>query len=66
MWKEINQNLGNYYNKYIQGMLDTEEEKPGAMKKLYHFVKYRGQDSFGVSTPQYVLETNSLICQEES
>ena len=33
--KEINQDLDNAYNKYIQGMLDTEEDKPGAMKMLY-------------------------------
>ena len=48
--KEINQDLDNSYTKYIQGMLDTEVDKPGAMKKLYRFVKSLGQDSFGVST----------------
>ena len=48
--KEINRDLDESYNKYIQGMLNTEQDKPGAMKRLYRFIKSLGRDSFGVST----------------
>ena len=38
LWKEINRDLDEAYNKYIQGMLNTEQDMPKAMKKLYRFI----------------------------
>ena len=48
--KEINKDLDMAYNRYIHGILNSEKDKPGALKRLYRFVKSLGQDTFGVST----------------
>ena len=48
--KEINQELSDAFSEYINGILDPEENKPGACKKFYSFIKSLKQDNFGVGT----------------
>ena len=48
--KEINQELSDTFSEYINGILDPEENKPGACKRFYTFIKSLKQDNFGVGT----------------
>ena len=48
--KEINQELQKAYANYINRLLDPEEDKPGAIKRFYRYIKHLRQESTGVST----------------
>ena len=48
--KEINQELQQAYTNYINRLLDSEEDKPGAIKRFYRYIKHLRQESTGVST----------------
>ena len=48
--KEINQELQQAYANYINRLLDPEEDKPGAIKRFYRYMKHLRQESTGVST----------------
>ena len=48
--KEINHELQLAFNDYINTILDPQDEKPGACKRFYTFIKSLRQESFGVGT----------------
>ena len=48
--KEINHELQTSFNSYINNILDPEEDKPGACKRFFTFIKSLRQDNFGVGT----------------
>ena len=52
--KEIYQELQQAYANYINRLLDPEEDKPGAIKRFYRYIKHLRQESTGVSTPGHL------------
>ena len=47
--REINSDLKSAYSDHINKLFDTEEDKPGAMKRFYRFLKSLRRDACGVS-----------------
>ena len=48
--REINRDLEAAYSDYINNLFDTADDKPGAMKRFYRFIKSLRNDATGVST----------------